>query len=67
MVRRATNTDFAPAIELTSGLREICVRLQNTNRAPKPDEIAVLPALADAVVKAIYWNDKEPLPLVAAK
>ena len=66
MGRRAANTDFAPALELTSGLREICLRLQNTGRAPKTDEVAVLPALADAVVKAIYWNDKEPLPQVAA-
>jgi DNA-binding NarL/FixJ family response regulator len=65
MGRRAANTDFAPALELTAGLREICQRLQNTGRAPKPDEVAVLPALADAVVKAIYWNDKEPLPKVA--
>lgn len=67
MKRRAANTDFAPALELTHGLREICQRLQNTDRAPKPDEVAVLPALADAVVKAIYWNDKEPLPQAAAK
>lgn len=66
MVRRAANTDFAPAIELTTGLRELCLRLQNTGRAPKLDEIAVLPALADAVVKVIYWNDKEPLPKTAA-
>jgi DNA-binding NarL/FixJ family response regulator len=66
MGRRAANTDFAPALELTSGLREICLRLQNRERAPKTDEVAVLPALADAVIKAIYWNDKEPLPQVAA-
>ena len=65
MVRRAANTDFAPAIELTSGLRKICLRLQDSGREPKLDEVAVLPSLADAVVKAIYWNDKEPLPRAA--
>lgn len=67
MARRAAHTAFAPALELTAGLREICLRLQNTGREPKQEEVAVLPALADAVVKAIYWNDKEPLPKVAAK
>lgn len=65
MGRRAANTDFAPALELTIGLREICQRLQNSGRQPRTEEVAVLPGLADAVVKAIYWNDKEPLPRAA--
>lgn len=67
MARRAANTDFAPALELTAGLREICLRLQNAGRAPKSDEVAVLPALADAVIKALYWNDKDPLPKAMTK
>ena len=44
MARRAANTDFAPALELTAGLREICLRLQTAGRAPKADEVA-LPVL----------------------
>ena len=67
MVRRASNTDFAPAIELTTGLREICLRLQKTDRAPRRDEVLVLPALAAAVIKALYWNEKDPLPRALTK
>jgi len=62
MARRAANTDFAPAIELTSSLRTLCERLLREDRPPKPDEIAVLPTLAAAVVNAIYWHEKDPLP-----
>ncbi len=66
MVRRAADTDFAPAIELTSGLRGLCHRLLRADRAPRTEELAVLPSLADAVVNAIYWNEKDPLPAPAA-
>ncbi len=62
MVRRAADTDFAPAIELTSGLRALCTRLLREDRPPRKEEVAVLPSLADAVVNALYWNEKDPLP-----
>lgn len=62
MVQRAANTDFAPAIELTSSLRALCHRLLREDRTPRTEEVAVLPSLADAVVNAIYWNEKDPLP-----
>jgi CheY-like chemotaxis protein len=62
MVRRAADTDFAPAIELTAGLRVLCHRLLRADRAPRAEEISVLPSLADAVVNALYWNEKDPLP-----
>jgi hypothetical protein len=67
MVRRAANTDFAPAIELTSGLRTLCLRLQKSDRAAKVEEVAVLPSLADAVAKALYWNEKDPMPKTLGK
>jgi DNA-binding NarL/FixJ family response regulator len=67
MVRRAANTDFAPAIELTTGLREICLRLQKTDRMARENEVAVLPSLAEAVAKALYWNEKDPLPKALGK
>jgi DNA-binding response OmpR family regulator len=62
MVRRAADTDFAPAIELTTGLRVLCQRLVREGREPRTEEVAVLPSLADAVVNALYWNEKDPLP-----
>jgi CheY-like chemotaxis protein len=65
MVRRAADTDFAPAIELTTSLRALCNRLLREDRTPRPEEVAVLPALADAVVNALYWNEKDPLPAAA--
>ena len=61
MVRRAADTDFAPAIELTTGLRALCNRLLREDRVPRTEEVAVLPSLADAVVNALYWNEKDPL------
>ncbi len=62
MMHRAANTDFAPAIELTSSLRTLCHRLMREDRTPRTEEVAVLPSLADAVINALYWNEKDPLP-----
>lgn len=62
MMHRAANTDFAPAIELTSSLRTLCHRLMREDRIPRTEEVAVLPSLADAVINALYWNEKDPLP-----
>jgi len=62
LVRRAANTEFAPAIELTAGLRTLCERLLREDRVPRPEEISVLPSLADAVSNALYWHEKDPLP-----
>jgi CheY-like chemotaxis protein len=60
--RRAANTEFAPAIELTTGLRTLSERLLREDREPRGEEISVLPSLADAVSNALYWHEKEPLP-----
>jgi len=62
MVRRAANTDYAPAIELTSGLRVLCQRLLREKREPRQDEIAVLPSLAGAVLDAIHLHEAEAPP-----
>jgi len=64
MARRAANTDFAPAIELTASLRGLCQRLLREERAPRPDVVAVLPVLAEAVFSAMYWHEKDALPAV---
>ena len=62
MMRRAASTDFAPAVELTAGLRTLCHRLLREDREPRAEEVRVLPSLADAVVNALYWNETDPLP-----
>jgi CheY-like chemotaxis protein len=67
MVRRAANTDFAPAIELTAGLRGLCKRLLREDRSPRAEEVVVLPQLADAVINAMYWNEQDPLPVVVTR
>ena len=63
LVRRAADTEFAPAIELATGLRTLCERLAREDRAPRQEEISVLPSLADAVGNALYWHEKDPLPV----
>lgn len=63
LARRAANTEFAPAIELTDGLRSLCERLLREDRTPRGEEISVLPSLADAVGNALYWHEKDPLPV----
>ena len=62
LARRAANTEFAPAIELTAGLRTLCERLLRAEREPRAEEISVLPSLADAVGNALYWHERDPLP-----
>ncbi|GEM_PF-4974262 len=62
LVHRATNTEFAPIIELTTGLQTLCERLLREDRTPRAEEISVLPSLADAVSNALYWHEKDPLP-----
>lgn len=62
LAHRAANTEFAPAIELTAGLRALCERLLRADREPRAEEISVLPSLADAVGNALYWHEKDPLP-----
>lgn len=64
LMTRAVNTHFAPAIELTESLGRLCQRLVREDRQPRPDEIAILPSLADAVIISIYNNEPEPLPAV---
>jgi DNA-binding response OmpR family regulator len=59
---RAADTHFAPAIELAEGLRTICQRLAREERTARASEVGVLPSLADAVVRALYNSEPDPLP-----
>ena len=61
---RAADTQFSTAIELANGLHVLCERLTREDRPARAAEIGVLPSLADAVVKAIYNSDPDPLQTV---
>lgn len=62
LAARATDSVFPQAIELTQSLRTLCQRLAREDRTARAAEVGVLPALADAVIAALYSEEPEHLP-----